>query len=218
ANASNVARLLKHISVVTEYQFSQREVKTIFTQTLLDNPMFYSIYWGSNNEDFYQIINLDSSPIVREKLNAAVNDRWVVIQVNGPKENRVRETHYYTENYTLTKKTTEESNFYPTQRPWYAQATKEHVLKTDPYLFQHLKITGQTYAVRTNHEVIGIDIVLSSVSSLISPKALGLGGELGVESFIFNNRGEIIASSHSQQKEIQRTIIPPSSSRHQSHY
>ncbi|OEF06686.1 HD domain-containing phosphohydrolase [Vibrio genomosp. F10] len=210
ANASNVARLLKHISVVTEYQFSQREVKTIFTQTLLDNPMFYSIYWGNNNEDFYQIINLDSSPIVREKLNAAVNDRWVVIQVNGPKENRVRETHYYTENYTLTKKTTEESNFYPTQRPWYAQATKEHVLKTAPYLFQHLKITGQTYAVRTNHEVIGIDIVLSSVSSLISPKALGLGGELGVESFIFNNRGEIIASSHSQQKEIQRTIIPPS--------
>ncbi|MGF1697942.1 transporter substrate-binding domain-containing protein [Vibrio lamellibrachiae] len=195
SSASNVARLLKNISLVTEYQFSEEEVTTIFTQALIDNPMFYSIYWGNSSDDFFQIINLDSSPVVREKINAAESDRWVIIRVGGSKQNRIRKTYYYTNDFVETNVVIESSNYYPTQRPWYDEASTVEVFKTEPYLFQHLKIAGQTYAVKTLNAVIGIDIVLSSVSELISPTALGLTNSTGVESFIFNPHGEIIASS-----------------------
>ncbi|OIQ26230.1 HD domain-containing phosphohydrolase [uncultured Vibrio sp.] len=207
SSASNVARLLKNISLVTEYQFSESEVTTIFTQALKDNPMFYSIYWGNDKDDFFQIINLESSPIVREKIRAQENDRWVIIKISGSKENRIRKTYYYTSNFIETSVVVENSNYYPTQRPWYGEASKESVFKTEPYLFQHLKITGQTYAVKTHLAVIGIDIVLSSVSSLISPESLGLSSSSGVESFLFNQKGEVIASSRLAQETVQ---IPPS--------
>ncbi|MCK6265169.1 transporter substrate-binding domain-containing protein [Vibrio sp. ZSDE26] len=207
SSASNVARLLKNISLVTEYQFSEHEVTTIFTQALKDNPMFYSIYWGNSQDDFFQIINLNSSPIVREKINAGEQDRWVVIRIEGPKNNRVRKTFYYTKEFERTNLIVESSNYYPTQRPWYHEANSQNVFKTEPYLFQHLKIAGQTYAVKTHTAVIGIDIVLSSVSELISPTALGLGEFKNVESFLFNQQGEIIATSLKRSEEVE---VPPS--------
>ncbi|MEZ9233506.1 HD domain-containing phosphohydrolase [Vibrio amylolyticus] len=201
-NASNVARLLKNISLVTKYQFSEKQVTTIFTQALEDNPAFYSIYWGNDNDDFFQIINLESSPIVRDKISAQSSDRWVIIKISGSKESRIRKTRYFTEEFVESRHVIENSNYYPTQRPWYGEASQESVFKTEPYLFQHLKITGQTYAVKTHNSVVGIDIVLSSVSSLISPASLGLSDSPGVESFLFNKQGKVIASSHLTQDSL----------------
>ncbi len=120
----------------------------------------------------------------------------------------MRQTMYYSESLEVVRQTEQKSNFYPSRRPWFAGASKDSVYKTDPYLFQHLKITGQSYSVRSKGAVIGVDTVLSSLSEKISATELGMKKDDGVEAFIFNNRGEVVASSINVFHEVD---IPDSS-------
>ena len=201
-NATSSAQILRSVSTASEQQFSEKEIRNIFVQVLKDNPLFYSLYYGNSQEDFYQIINLDSSPIVRERINATDRDRWVIIKIKGMAYERVRTTEYFTEGFQRTKLTSEQSDYFPSQRPWYDAATKDAVYKTDPYLFKHLKITGQTYSTRSKHSVIGVDIVLSSVSSKITADAMGIDNADGIEAFLFNHNGEVIVSNLPERTQI----------------
>jgi len=208
-NAKSSARILSRLSNTIDHQWSEQEIKTLLVQVLEDNPLFYSIYIGSDNEYFYQIINLDSSPIVRQRIEASPKDRWVVIRISGPKQNRIRETLYYTDQFDLTNARTESSNYFPTRRPWYASASVDSVYKTEPYLFKHLKITGQTYSVRGKSAVLGIDIVLSSISEKLTPSSLGLPDDAGVEAYVFHHSGEVIASNTSPKESTEEMVVEP---------
>lgn len=205
-SAASNTRLLKAISMADSDKFSQQEIRDLLVEVLRDNPLFYSIYYGKPNDEFYQIINLDSSPVVRQRLQAEDNERWVVINIDGSGAQRIRATQYLTDRLALSRIVTETSNYFPTQRPWYAAAQPNKVNKTHPYLFQHLKITGQTYSIKSRTAVIGIDIVLSSVASKLSTQALGLGVRQDVETYLFNHEGEILASNFNQVSPHQSSL------------
>lgn len=183
-SAMSSVQLLRSVAVSTDHIFAEQEIRDIFIQVLTDNPIFYSIYFGRDNDDFYQIINLASSPVVRERIGATSSDRWVVIKISGRPGERLRQNYYYNSEFKLNKLTSERSNYYPTRRPWFAKAPSDSVFKTEPYLFQHLKITGQTYSIRSVRGVIGVDIVLSSLEDKIAPREIGLPLSSGAESFI----------------------------------
>ncbi|MEL7441035.1 MAG: transporter substrate-binding domain-containing protein, partial [Pseudomonadota bacterium] len=208
-SAMSSVQLLRSVAVSTDHIFAEQEIRDIFIQVLTDNPIFYSIYFGRDNDDFYQIINLASSPVVRERIGATSSDRWVVIKISGRPGERLRQNYYYNSEFKLNKLTSERSNYYPTRRPWFAKAPSDSVFKTEPYLFQHLKITGQTYSIRSVRGVIGVDIVLSSLEDKIAPREIGLPLSSGAESFIFNERGVVIASNKLSQDAIE--IPPPKS-------
>lgn len=208
-NATSSAQILRSVSSVANKQLSEQEIRDIFVQVLNDNPLFYSLYYGNEADDFYQIINLESSPIVRERIKAQSQDRWVVIKINGDVTNRLRTTEYLTEDMVRTRIEAERSNYFPSRRPWFISATQDSVFKTDPYLFKHLKITGQTYSTRSESSVIGVDIVLSSVSSKITADALGIDEGHNVEAFLFNHNGEVIASNRTQRSQIEIPASQP---------
>ncbi|HAS8179111.1 HD domain-containing phosphohydrolase [Vibrio vulnificus] len=205
-SASNSARILKSVAMATERKFTRQEIQSLITEVLTDNPMFYSIYYGKKNEDFFQVINLNSSPTIREKMLASEQEHWVVIDIRGVGEKRFRTTRYYDSEQNVTRITREPSRYFPTQRPWYGSALEDRVIKTEPYLFQHLKITGQTYSIRSAHSVIGIDIVLSSVASHMTPQAMGLSESYGMAAYLFNQKGEIIAQN--SEESIREASMP----------
>ncbi|WP_135443179.1 HD domain-containing phosphohydrolase [Vibrio tasmaniensis] len=208
SDAINTARLLSSVHRSISYQISREESRGILSEAIKDNPLFYSIYIGSSNERFFQIINLESSPFVREKIGADRSDRWVVIEISDREAGRIRTTKYYDLEFNLRDSKTEPSNYFPTTRPWYVSANTETVEKTQPYLFQHLQITGQTYslafeskAASDTQHVIGIDIVLSSLASKLSASALGLEEDSQAESFLYSKSGNIIASNRDAETE-----------------
>ena len=210
ASATSSAGMLRSVADYSDTQFSEDEIQRVFTQTLIDNPVFYSIYFANQEEFFFQVVNLESSSIVRGKIGAAPDERWAVIKIVGEGEERTRYSLFYSESLELVRTTKQSSNFYPSRRPWFDNASKNSVYKTDPYLFQHLKITGQSYSVRSNKgAVIGVDTVLSSLSEKITATELGMKKDDGVESFIFNNRGEVIASSINVFQEVVIPTSPP---------
>ena len=202
SDAANTIRLLSSVNRSISNQLTKTEIRTILVEAIKDNPLFYSIYIGSSNDNFFQIINLESSPRVRDKIQATSEDRWVVIDIQNFPEGRIRSTEFYDDNFNLRDRTTESTNYFPTTRPWYISANKKVVEKTQPYLFQHLQITGQTYSLaflskndQSSQHVIGIDIVLSSVSNKMSAGALGLGVDSKVESYLYSKSGHIIATN-----------------------
>ncbi|WP_315979982.1 hypothetical protein [Aliamphritea spongicola] len=71
-DASRSIKVLKDVSVTSQHKFSEQEIRDLLVQVLQDNPMFYSIYYGKPDEDFYQVINLESSPVVREKYSPPI--------------------------------------------------------------------------------------------------------------------------------------------------
>jgi len=213
-NATSTARLLASISQMFDIQSNDKDLRNIFAEVMKENALFYSIYIGAENEDLYQLINLESSPIVRKKIGAKANDRWVVIKIKGSREERIRKTYYYDSRFILRDVVTTTSNFFPSARPWYIAANTETVFKTKPYLFKHLKITGQTYSLKLPDSkyqaastILGIDIVLSSIKDKLSLKELGLDDTSGVESYLYSQSGEVISSN---RQAAENAVIPES--------
>lgn len=204
-DASNTAKLLAHIGSSGKYKNSEQDVRKILAEAMKNNPLFYSIYIADQNDGFYQLINLESSPVVREKIKALRQDRWVLIKIYGEGEQRVKESLFYDEEFTLRHSTSERSNYFPSQRPWYGAASIDKVFKSNPYLFQHLKITGQTFSIKVPNinTVLGLDIVLSSVSTQMVNSTLGKSSESGKEAYLYKSTGEIIASNQGEISDVQ---------------
>ncbi|MDX2320216.1 MAG: transporter substrate-binding domain-containing protein [Moritella sp.] len=209
-DATSTAKLLASISRTLDMTADEIDIRDILSKSMEDNPLFYSIYIGADNNQFYQVINLESSPIVRQKIVADKSDRWVVIKITGEPNKRIRETYYYNHAFELRELKTTQSNYFPSVRPWFISANADSVTKTKPYLFQHLKITGQTYSLqfssKSNNQqnyVLGIDIVLSSLASKLSVDKLNLGDDANIESFIYLKSGEVIASNRKHVKTIE---------------
>ena len=172
--------------------------RTIFAETLQRNPVFYAIYIGLADGDFYELINLDAGAVVRRQLGALPQDRWVVLKVSGEGADRQRETRYYDADFVLRASHQEPSDYYANRRPWYVHAQPGRVHKTPPYLFQHLQAPGQTYSTTMQAEgaVLAVDIALFSLSDHLRAVSDGLS-----RSYFYQSNGEVIATSD-------RAILP----------
>ena len=173
------------------------QAREVFAKTLQDNPLFYAIYIGLASGDFFELVNLDTSSVVRSQLQALPQDRWVTITVSGNGRHRVREFSYYDEQFHFRTSRKAFSDYQPGSRPWFIHAELGKVNKTAPYLFQHLQAPGQTYSMRIagKDAVLAVDIALSSLSEKLSQNVISGDSQI----FLYQKTGEIIASSeHSQ--------------------
>lgn len=175
---------------------SIEQKSSLFAQFLKKRPELYSLYIGDIQENFFQLINLDSAKDTRQLMKAQADDRWAAIEISGRGENRLRQTYYYSNTFYLNHQKSESTDFIPTKRPWFEASVQNHIYKTPPYLFEHLQISGQTYArrIRNTDQVIGLDILLSSLSDQLSMSSSKIinGQE---QAFLFNQSGNIIASN-----------------------
>ncbi|QIA64275.1 transporter substrate-binding domain-containing protein [Vibrio astriarenae] len=194
ARMTNATRLMRDL--VADSGREDRDWLRLFSGLADANNEVYSVYYATQDERFYQVINLNSSATVRERIGASPDDRWAVISVIGDDEERIKEITFYDQNYSVTGTRTEESNYYPTQRPWYRSSNAQVVNKTKPYLFQHLKVTGQTFSMADSASdlVVGVDVLLSSLSQRLMEQL----DSYSAQAYVFNADGEILASNESK--------------------
>jgi len=180
---------------------------SIFAIALKANNEIYSIYVGRPDDNFYQVINLQSSEQVRLKIGAIPEDRWVVIMVAGKGKNRIKKTIFLNDQFKIRKIKPEISNYFPTQRPWYNNSSTTQVKKTDPYLFQILKIPGQTFSIKVENTgvVVGVDVLLSTLSGKLRSALDGYN----TEAFLFRPTGEILASNAIVKIESPLPVLEP---------
>lgn len=183
----------------------------LFAEALHANNNLYSIYVGNEKDEFFQLINLDTSVLIRDKTDASAIDRWVLVtHLYDDSGKRTKTSYYLDENFEIRDTKSEPSSFYPTQRPWYNVELSDKPAKTEPYLFHNLKITGQTYSmpIEGRNAVIGVDIVLSSISTNFSENVKANNEKERAEVYLFSKSGEIVASNQTLEAQ---TVIPESS-------
>lgn len=178
--------------------------RQLFAEAMNRNPLFYAIYIGFQNGDFYELINLDADPTVREQMQAKPEDRWVAIRVVGEGEQRLRRFNYLDADFNIRLSREHKTDYDPRKRPWFTDAKLGEVNKTDPYLFQHLQAPGETYStvVPDNQAVLALDITLSSLSGFLNTQDLSEDSEI----YLYQETGELIASNQTVK---QAESLPP---------
>jgi len=167
--------------------------KELFAEVLRTNPVFYALYIGFDDGDLFELVNLNSSEVVRRQLGATPADRWVVIAVEGEGDKRQRTFSYYDEDFKLNFSRSERSDYDVRERLWYTIAEAQNVQKTPPYLFQHLQAPGQSFVKKLpggNH-VLALDITFSTLSSHLRAQSLSASGEL----YLYQSDGTLLASN-----------------------
>lgn len=164
----------------------------LFAEFMRTNPMFSAIYVGFVGGDLYELVNLESAPIMRQQYQADADDRWLIIQVSEHNGQRIRRMSFLADDYQVRHSREEPSNYYADRRLWFRQSNAVSVNKTEPYLFQSLQAPGQTYSLKVNNgrAVIALDIALSSVLQYFSD----IMKNHHAEAYIYQPSGNLIAA------------------------
>lgn len=204
SRSTAAARILSQFTRFVGNNEITEDSRQLFAEAMQRNPLFYAIYLGFVNGDFYELVNLDAAPNVRTQLRAKEEDRWVTISVKGEGEERLRRFDYFDADFNLRASREHKTDYDPRKRPWFVDAKKNEVNKTAPYLFQHLQAPGETYStvVPANDAVLAVDITLSSLSRFLHEQELSDDSEI----YLYQETGEIIASN---QKPHKSATLPP---------
>jgi HD-GYP domain-containing protein (c-di-GMP phosphodiesterase class II) len=170
--------------------------RRLFAKALSQNPVFYGLYLGRTSGDFYELINLESSEMARETLQARPEARWVEVRVTETTDGRQRHFQYYTEQFEFLREYSEPTDYDPRSRIWFEQAAVlNRLYQTEPYQFAQLQAPGLTLSTRLpdQQSVLGIDLLLPSLSAFLRDQ--GFGGDNG-NAFIFQEDGQILARTN----------------------
>ncbi len=169
-------------------------------KTFEANNKLYGIYIANESGHFFEVINLNSSQVVRSQMEAFTSDRWATIEVYDEGNKKIKKTTYYDEKLEISHSLTEPTEYNPVNRFWFSNASTTNIYKSPPYLFQHLQAPGQTYSLQipSTNTVVAIDIALDSISEYLSHEDFN-DPELKTEMFVFQKEGQLIASNLKQQ-------------------
>jgi len=204
-SATKVTRVLANYPALVKDSQDNTEVRNVFAEIMVNNPTFYAIYLGFENDNFFEVINLESSRVVRGQYKALPTDRWIVVKVSGQGDERQRVYDYYDAKFKLRTSISEATDYYPSLRPWFVSAEEGKINKTEPYLFQILQAPGQTYStkIKNSGHVVAVDIALSSYSDFFKTNKIGNNSEV----FLYQTDGDLIASS--RHSVIANLPVPP---------
>ena len=209
--AQSTTRMFAKLADLVDGNTVNKSALPVFAEMLKNNSNFYAVYIGFGNGDFYEVINLNASPIIRSQLDATPESRWAIVTINGQNEKRIRRFSYLNNKLEILSIREDQSSYDASSRLWYQNAQADTVSKTAPYMFQHLQAPGQTYSAKIpkTNAVLAIDIALSSFESYLTKEGLGDDGIEDKKIFLYQGTGEIIASNqHSQKaKQVNQNLL-----------
>jgi len=172
----------------------------LFTTILNNENYYYSIYTGYDNGDFFEVINLDINPILREKYHTNSDEKWLVVKIFKKDGKRVRVEEFLDRDLVKKREQQKDAKYDPRLRPWYKKASKStSTERTAPYKYSSTDQMGVTYAKQSQnkHYVVGVDVVLDSLDVFLKKQSFGLDEQV----FIYNKKGDIIATNSDSDKE-----------------
>ncbi len=173
----------------------------IYILKLDDNA--YSAHVTHKDGSFYQVLNMNRSSKLFSKLKAPKNARWTSVARVG---NDALYTFLDKNQKTLSRYEAVEE-FNPLERAWYAKAMQNDkgVISVKPYKYKSDSKYGTTYSAQTSQEgtVFSIDVSLEKINQILFSQIF----EEDMEIFLFNKKGEKIASSNSDFRDIDAKLL-----------
>ena len=208
--AENVARSGGQLVTLIGTDVPTENIALPLSKLLLRDPSLHSIFVAQSNNDFLQIIHLESADI-RERVGANENDKWLVIVHQGEGRERTKTSTFYDQSFKTSQSEKEYSNFLPTQRSWYKNANSERIYNTSPYLFNTLKLTGETFSFKVSGSdvVVGVDVLLSSLESRLTNRFVENKRQPQAQAFVFRSDGRLIATNQAIEIDDSIPLVSP---------
>ncbi|NQX87930.1 MAG: transporter substrate-binding domain-containing protein [Halioglobus sp.] len=199
---ANVIDLLADNPALRDAHWESAHV-SIFTEILLKNPLYHSVYLGRNDGSYFEVINLESSNAARRALRASPVDRWLIVSIQGG----TRYFSYLDNNLKTRLSRSEATHFNVRSRPWFRSAMQsEDAQFTDPYIFAQADLPGRTVSKRLNGEdtVVAIDLTLATMSQFLRSHEAADQGDI----YLYTGDGQIIASSLHEESDSKDIPVP----------
>jgi HD-GYP domain-containing protein (c-di-GMP phosphodiesterase class II) len=166
------------------------------------DPYIYALYFTDAHNNFYELINIQTSTQLYTQYNAPKATRWIVLIKKG------KQTFVYFLNKQKIllsyKEIDKEIN--PPSRIWYKKAISSNsIISTGVYTFNSSNVNGFTFATKLNKEgyVFAIDYTVNALNSLLKAQSFGNHSHI----FIFNKESKIIASSQLAYTNVDSALI-----------
>ena len=162
------------------------------------------IYIGYANNDFYEVINLQSNHSLTKFYNAPTNSSFAVITIIN--DLKYRQIQFLDKNLNILKSYKMKQDFIVNSRPWYKQAiNQKETIVTDVYRFKSTQTLGITFAkhIHNTEAVIAIDYTLEDLDTFLREQ------NFNEQSYIilYKNSGEQIATSRKISKKNWSALI-----------
>jgi HD-GYP domain-containing protein (c-di-GMP phosphodiesterase class II)/ABC-type amino acid transport substrate-binding protein len=190
-----------------ESQTERANQTSAFAAAMRNNPLIHAIYLAHEDGTFFQLINLESGPAVRQSYRATSLDRWVTVTVSAHSKGRNRHFDYLDANLNLSSQRDEATDYDHRSRAWYSATLASKVTEVSaPYLFAHLKVVGRTISRRVGagDTIVAMDMTLKSMSAFLQEQEAARFGEL----LLYSQEGEVIASSRSVERRRELGELP----------
>lgn len=207
SQSANLVGMLSHFNELEKFPEADqvRRSLPLLAGSMEYNPSIYAVYVGYESGEFFELVNLESSNIVRNSYGATPSDRWVIVKVTTVNGVREKTTIYLDSAFNVRADQRKPAVYDPRERPWFKEAvTSSDIIKTRPYTFANLKAPGVTYARSVNYgqRVIGVDISLAGLSGFLDKQRVMPDSQ----AFLYDKNGNIIAQasgniSPNQQRE-----------------
>jgi len=147
---------------------------------LSSSTSLYSIYVGSLDGSFLQLIQTNGNPIILNAHRAPVGTALILRTIVGGEGARVQTWTFLTDiRQVLGRRTEIAPDFVPAERPWFQSAlARSGVILSDPYTFASLKEAGITAsaALPGQKKVLGVDLTLAGLQDFIEGQDVSPNG------------------------------------------
>lgn len=176
-----------------------------YAHNMRNNSSIYAIYVGHENGDFFEVVNMQSSPDLYTIYKAPKLCRWLVIKIYESAQGRIRSFDYLDAEFTVLSSRSEASDFRADLRPWYTQALQaDKAVRSDPYLFSNLGQKGITFSktIGDGRAVLAVDFTLTKLNALLKQQLFAPTSRI----YMFGRDGSAIASSLDGATEVNEAL------------
>ncbi|NPU84620.1 MAG: GAF domain-containing protein [Syntrophaceae bacterium] len=143
-----------------------------FMSELESEENLYSVYFGLESDDFFQVINVRDNPRILAALSAPANTRLAVRRIaRTTGDKRLESWQFWSSDRQVIGSKEGRTKYFPTQRPWYEGAkSNPPVAITDPYVFASSREVGITVSspLRGGIGVLGADLSLEGLRNFLT--------------------------------------------------
>ncbi|WP_187276617.1 HD-GYP domain-containing protein [Parahaliea maris] len=185
---------------LSEYEFSERlftkgeghGLLSAMARLLHRDDAIFSLFAGFPGGDYLELSNLDASSGLRGAWGARPEERWVLMRIHDRDGVRSEVRQFLGPDLAVLREEVRDSDYFANQRPWFQGAERGRLHVTDPYQLDIVQRRGMSYSVAAGEGVVvGAVVLLSSLDA-----ALGASRYPQTQmSLLFNQAGQLIASS-----------------------
>lgn len=171
------------------------------TKAIEGSPYIDGLYVGYPDGGFLHAVGLERNPLWRDAITAPAGSVFAVRTIQRSPSGAESTWRFLDrQRQVIEERATSDVQYDPRRRPWYRAAVKNGPVTVGPYVTATTKSLALTVAVpmvKDNSIVVGVDVILETVSRLLAQEAISPHSR----GYVFDGQKKLIVHSEKQMMD-----------------